>query len=165
MLTRFATRKHLWQAQILCPGYNVSSETFLVFAWRVTMLQRFATDGQHRSRTQCCRHHVSSFCRGLRLVYQERSSPGWKSAWPDKSARQPHPRWQARKGSRPAGWRTSCTSPLWIFGPELQAWNPPKGRPESRNGMQRWGLLTKHGKRTGSRTMNGSTKITLKVSQ
>ena len=33
-------------------------------ASRATMLPRFATDGQHR-RTQCCRHNVSSFCRGL----------------------------------------------------------------------------------------------------
>ena len=47
-------RKCFWQ----------SSETFFVSARRATMLPRFATDGQHR-RTQCCRHSVSSFFRGL----------------------------------------------------------------------------------------------------
>ena len=31
------------------------------------MLPRFATDGQHR-RTQCYRHNVSSFCRGLKAL-------------------------------------------------------------------------------------------------
>ena len=31
------------------------------------MLPHFVTDGQHR-RTQCCRHNVSSFCRGLSLT-------------------------------------------------------------------------------------------------
>ena len=51
-----------------CAGHKKcfwkSSETFLVSARRATMSPRFATSGQHR-RTQCCRHNVSLFCRGL----------------------------------------------------------------------------------------------------
>ena len=60
--------QHLCPTQMLCPGHMKclwkSSETFLVSGRRATMLLRFATDGQHRM-THCCRHNVSSFCRGL----------------------------------------------------------------------------------------------------
>ena len=56
------------QARNICGGHRKcfwkSSETFLVSARRGTVLPRFVTDGQNR-RTQCCRHNVSSFCRGL----------------------------------------------------------------------------------------------------
>ena len=66
-LTRFATRAAFVSAHILCPGHITcfwkSSETFVVFARRATMLPRFATGRQHR-RAQSCRHNVSSFCRG-----------------------------------------------------------------------------------------------------
>ena len=54
------------RAQHLSDTKNVS-ENLLVSALRATMLPRLATDGEHR-RTQCCRHNVSSFCRGLRLT-------------------------------------------------------------------------------------------------
>ena len=55
--------QHLWRTQK--KPFWKSSETFLVFARRATMLPCFATDGQHR-RTQCCRHNVS-FCWDLTL--------------------------------------------------------------------------------------------------
>ena len=49
------------------------ADTNFVSARRATLLPRFATDGQHR-RTQCCRHNVSSFCRGLRRC---NCAPNW----------------------------------------------------------------------------------------
>ena len=63
-LTRFATRA-TFVAETKCAlGTKIlSSETFLVSAWRATMSPRFVTDGQRR--TQCCRYNVSSFCWGL----------------------------------------------------------------------------------------------------
>ena len=63
-LTRLATHATFVADTKKC--FWKSSEKFLVSARRA-MFSRFATDGQHR-RTQCCRHNVSSFCRGLKLV-------------------------------------------------------------------------------------------------
>ena len=96
--------QYLWRTQNVSPNYFwVSSETFLVSAWRATMLPGFAADEQLR-RTQCRRHNVyvrrhACVSERMLVVWAPHLSAGCRWTWAS-------PRSTSRLGRAPRG--TCC---------------------------------------------------------